>query len=498
MLEFGDVLCDVADHFLHKGALLPLLLHHEFPLALLADLKKRVHRHLLHSREGLVHELEQLEDHRLEELPMGPQEPRVLPDDVHDVAGDHGLVLLAALHLAQAQEVPNDGDQEPLLVALVHRAADGADGPAQAIQHRGRPVLGGALHQALLLQPVQHNGLHVVGVQMRQINQCLPDHLVQRDFVRVLLLRAHDVALLVLLDGHLRRLGHLGNQHAADLRKHGAVVLHLGSGGVGCRVAAGSGAHGAVEEQRRRVAGGARLLAAALLDLEENPCAECLPELHANLECLLVRTHGDPHEVLQRRDHVRLLGLHGAHVVPQEACEQQGHLVVEHLPEDLLRPRQRRARLRHVFGELLDLLNDALEATDQLRLVLLHALVQARDLVEALRALDAVLQRVPEVHQQCRDQVRLENVTQGNPFQEVRQGRQRGGHQGRLDGAGTGNVALENEIAQLVDGRELRVQGVLEDRHLAGHHVVLPEVEHLLAQQVEDPEVVLAQGLVGL
>ena len=87
-----------------------------------------------------VHKLEQLVDHRLEELPVGLEEPRVLAHDVHDVGGDDGLVVLALLLLAQPQQVLDDRHQEPLLVLLVHRAGDGADGPAQRVEVLPRPL----------------------------------------------------------------------------------------------------------------------------------------------------------------------------------------------------------------------------------------------------------------------------------------------------------------------------------------------------------------------
>ena len=53
----------------------------------------------------LVHELEELVDDSLQEPPMGPQEPRVLANDVHDVGGDDGLIVLALLLLAKAKQV---------------------------------------------------------------------------------------------------------------------------------------------------------------------------------------------------------------------------------------------------------------------------------------------------------------------------------------------------------------------------------------------------------
>lgn len=53
----------------------------------------------------LVHELEQLVDDRLEEPPVRAQESRVLPDDVHYVGRDDGLVVLALLLLAKAKKI---------------------------------------------------------------------------------------------------------------------------------------------------------------------------------------------------------------------------------------------------------------------------------------------------------------------------------------------------------------------------------------------------------
>jgi hypothetical protein len=66
-----------------------------------------------------VHKFEELVDDRLEELPVGLEKARVLADNVHDVGGDDGLVVLAALHFGQAEELLNDVDEEALLVFLV-------------------------------------------------------------------------------------------------------------------------------------------------------------------------------------------------------------------------------------------------------------------------------------------------------------------------------------------------------------------------------------------
>jgi hypothetical protein len=49
-----------------------------------------------------MHELEELVDYRLEELPMGFKESRILPDDIHDIGGNDSLVILPLFHFSQA------------------------------------------------------------------------------------------------------------------------------------------------------------------------------------------------------------------------------------------------------------------------------------------------------------------------------------------------------------------------------------------------------------
>mmetsp|Transcript_2039 Transcript_2039/g.4526 ORF Transcript_2039/g.4526 Transcript_2039/m.4526 type:complete len:344 (-) Transcript_2039:668-1699(-) len=341
VLQLRDVLRDVAHHLLHEGKLLVCLHGHESPLALLADLQEGVHRHVLDAREGLVHELEELKHQGLEELPVGSQEAGVLANDVHHVAGDDGLVLLAALHLAEAQQVFDHGHKEPLLLPLLHCPADRADRPAETVQQRWRPMLRRALCQALLRQALQHDTLHVVRVKVGEINQGLSHRLVESDLVRVFLLRTDDVALLVLLNGDLGGLGHLRDEDAAHLCEDGGVqcelrmlVGHLGF--APHRHVAWATPEAPVEHQRRGRAVVRQL--PALLNLEEDPRTERLPELDADLKGLLVGPHGDADEVVQGGDHVPLLRLHSRHVVLEEGGQQQGDLVVEDLPEDSLWP----------------------------------------------------------------------------------------------------------------------------------------------------------------
>ena len=53
----------------------------------------------------LVHELEELVDDRLEELPVCLQETRILADDIHNIGGNDCFVILATLDLAKAKKV---------------------------------------------------------------------------------------------------------------------------------------------------------------------------------------------------------------------------------------------------------------------------------------------------------------------------------------------------------------------------------------------------------
>ncbi len=78
-----------------------------------------------------MHELEELVDDRLEELPVRLEEARVLTDDVHDVRCDDRLVVLAALLLAQTQQVLYDNHQKSLLLLLAHRSAYRPDRPTE-------------------------------------------------------------------------------------------------------------------------------------------------------------------------------------------------------------------------------------------------------------------------------------------------------------------------------------------------------------------------------
>lgn len=52
-----------------------------------------------------VHELEELVDHSFQELPVRSEKTGVLANDVHDVGGDDGLVVLSSFLLTQTEQV---------------------------------------------------------------------------------------------------------------------------------------------------------------------------------------------------------------------------------------------------------------------------------------------------------------------------------------------------------------------------------------------------------
>ena len=66
----------------------------------MSNLDKGIAGHVLDAVVRLVHKLKELVDDRLEKLPVGAEEPRVLADNVHDVRRNDRLVVLAAFLLA--------------------------------------------------------------------------------------------------------------------------------------------------------------------------------------------------------------------------------------------------------------------------------------------------------------------------------------------------------------------------------------------------------------
>lgn len=52
-----------------------------------------------------MHELKEFVDHSLEELPVGSEEAWILANNIHDVGGYDGLVVLPSLLFTQAQQI---------------------------------------------------------------------------------------------------------------------------------------------------------------------------------------------------------------------------------------------------------------------------------------------------------------------------------------------------------------------------------------------------------
>lgn len=67
----------------------------------------------------LVHELKQFVNDRLQEFPMGLEEARVLPNDIHDVGGDNSLVILTTFYFTKTQEIFDNSDQKTLFRFLI-------------------------------------------------------------------------------------------------------------------------------------------------------------------------------------------------------------------------------------------------------------------------------------------------------------------------------------------------------------------------------------------
>ena len=152
---------------------------------------------------------------------MSLEEARVLAHDVHDVAGHDGLVVLAPLHLREAKEILNNGDQEALLRLFVHGERDGTDGPAEHVA-----VVPGPFRPVDLLgQLLRHDLLRVDDVEVRQVHEGLADGFVERDRVALLDELPNDLALVVLDDEHLLRPDHLLDHDDAEVGKDFGVLV---------------------------------------------------------------------------------------------------------------------------------------------------------------------------------------------------------------------------------------------------------------------------------
>ena len=238
----------------------------------------------------LVHELKELVDNRLEKLPVRLEEARVLADNVHNVAGHDSLVVLAPLHLGEAEQVLDDGDEEPLLRLLVHGQGDGANGPAEHVAVVPRPL--GAVNLAGEL--LRHDVLGIDHVQVGEVNEAFPDGLVQLHGIAFLDELAHNLSLVVFDNQDFLGANHALNHDDAQVGQD-LVVLVLPERvvheqrGVGGAAAGHAAANG---HERVQVGNGQLLhLLVELLD-------ELQPVVEADLEDFAVVNLGYPNQVV--------------------------------------------------------------------------------------------------------------------------------------------------------------------------------------------------------
>ena len=172
--------------------------------------QKRVAGHLHNPGVLLPHELEKLPDHRLQEGPVVAQEGGVLAYHVHDAGGDHRLVLLPLLMLAELQQRAQGADEERPLFAFLDAAAERPHDPREGVKGVVVEVLG----LLLLLDLLQDKLLHLWPVVPHQVLAQLALYLIQGSVFCVLHFLAHWHPLLIDHDQHFLRLCHLQTHYS--------------------------------------------------------------------------------------------------------------------------------------------------------------------------------------------------------------------------------------------------------------------------------------------
>ena len=416
---------------------------------------------------------------------MRLEEAGVLADDIHDVTGDDGLVVLPALLLAQSEQILDDRNEEALLLLLGHGPRDRTDGPAKRIEVVPRPCR----PVDLLGQLGQHDALGVVAIQVGQEHQRLPHGLVLSDDVGVLGRFADDVAVLVLDDEDLLGLGHVGDHHLPDAGEDGTVhefPAGTAANAVGRPVAARSAA-AEVEDVGPRPDGRLELVLGLVQVLGQH-----VPRLEADAKDLRVGHLGHADQV----EHTGEEGLltFGRFQYLEMGLEEPRQEQGEALDEDavVLGPVLKGRTEVGLRGE------DAVEAGDEAGeqlpeegIVLRIEVGEVADLREAFQGIVPKERLGKELVEEGIDELGLKDEAEGDPGEESLEGLE--GHPQEARPL----AVLEDELAQLVDLGEFRVERFLHLFHLFGHHLIAGEVEDLLRQQLEDLHVVLAQHLRG-
>jgi hypothetical protein len=68
-----------------------------------------------------MHKFEEFVDHCFEKLPMRFKKARVLSNNVHDIAGNDGFVVLSSNHLCESQKFLNKVDKKSLLSLFTYK-----------------------------------------------------------------------------------------------------------------------------------------------------------------------------------------------------------------------------------------------------------------------------------------------------------------------------------------------------------------------------------------
>jgi hypothetical protein len=76
----------------------------EVPPTLLRYFEEGIAAHFHDPWEGLSHELKEFSDDGLQKVPVGFEESRVLPHDVHYIGGDYCFVVFAFLLLTEVEK----------------------------------------------------------------------------------------------------------------------------------------------------------------------------------------------------------------------------------------------------------------------------------------------------------------------------------------------------------------------------------------------------------
>ena len=155
---------DSVDDLSQVGDLFLVLPPDELHTRPLANLKESVARHVFDPRVRLMHELEQLLDNSLQELPVPLQEYRELSDHVHYITRHHRLVVFPSFAFAKRQQVFNHSNYEFLFGVFFQSTRNAANGSTQCREFLPAPF--GLIH--LGLQLVHYDVFSVFRVQDSQ------------------------------------------------------------------------------------------------------------------------------------------------------------------------------------------------------------------------------------------------------------------------------------------------------------------------------------------